>query len=69
MRNRTSKSTIKSAVKKFNVSLESKDKTVAMAEFTKAQKLLDTAAGKGIMHPNAVARKKSRLAKQLNKLS
>lgn len=69
MRNRTSKSTVKSAVKKFLVSVEGKDKASASAEFVKAQKLLDTAAGKGILHPNAVARKKSRLAKQLNNLT
>jgi len=30
---------------------------------------MDTAAGKGIYHKNAVARKKSRLAKKLNKLN
>ena len=34
-----------------------------------AQKRLDMAAAKGVIHKNAAARKKSRLAKQLARLS
>lgn len=69
LRNRVAKSSLKTAVKKFMAGVQQKDKAVASAEFVKVQKLLDTAAGKGIIHSNAAARKKSRLAHQLNSLS
>jgi small subunit ribosomal protein S20 len=69
MRNRMSKSTVKTAVRKFEASIEAQDKTGAAAQLVQIQKLLDTAAGKGILHKNMVARKKSRLANALNKLA
>lgn len=37
----------------------------AQAEFVKAVKSLDQAASKGIIHPNAAARRKSRLSAKL----
>jgi len=67
-RNRQSKSTIKTAIKRFQSAVEQKDKTVAETEFRAVQKLLDTAAGKGTLHGNQVARKKSRLSVQLKAL-
>ena len=69
LRNRISKSTVKSAIRKFETSVEAQDKTAAAAQLVQVQKLLDTAAGKGILHKNMVARKKSRLANALNKVS
>jgi small subunit ribosomal protein S20 len=69
MRNRMSKSTVKTAVRKFETSIEGQDKAAAAAQLVVIQKLLDTAAGKGILHKNMVARKKSRLANALNKLA
>lgn len=66
MRNRVAKSSVKTAVKKFLAGIEASDKAVSTADFQKVQKLLDTAAGKGIIHPNMAARKKSRLAQKLN---
>ena len=69
LRNRMSKSTVKSAVRKFETDVEAKDKAAASTQLVQVQKLLDTAAGKGILHKNAVARKKSRLAKKLNALA
>ena len=69
MRNRMSKSTVKSAIRKFETSVESQDKAAAAAQLVQVQKLLDTAAGKGILPKNMVARKKSRLAHALNKLA
>lgn len=38
----------------------------ADAAYREAQKLLDQAASKGVIHPNKAARKKSRLAKLRN---
>lgn len=68
MRNRIAKSSVKTAIKKFQAAAAQKDKVAAEAEFKKVQKILDTAAGKRILHANMVARKKSRLAAQLNSL-
>ena len=38
------------------------DKTAATEAFVKAQKVIDTMAGKSVLHKNAAARHKSRLA-------
>lgn len=38
----------------------------SVAAFKAAQKKLDKAATKGVIHPNAAARRKSRLAKRVN---
>jgi len=67
-RNRRVKSTVKTAVKKFQEAagkgLENTRET-----YEKAQKTLDKAVTKGVLHKNSAARKKSRLAKKLNSLS
>jgi len=65
-RNRMSKSSIKTAIKKFLAAVEQKDKVSAENEYKFVQKLLDTASGKGILHANMIARKKSRLSQHLN---
>lgn len=58
--NKVVRSSTRSAVKKAG-------KTAAPADQSRAQKSLDKAAKKGVLHKNAAARKKSRLAKALNK--
>lgn len=65
MRNRSVKSSCKTAIKAFEVALKKKDKAVAEENFKLSVKLLDTAAGKGVFHKNTVARKKSRMNKAL----
>jgi small subunit ribosomal protein S20 len=69
MRNRTAKSEIRTAIKKFLVSVNDGNKDDADKHFNGIKKLLDTAVSRGIMHKNTVARKKSRLAKHLNNLT
>jgi small subunit ribosomal protein S20 len=66
-RNRSYKSTIKSATKKFDLALNEGDMEQAKAAFVKAEKQLDRAASKGIIHKNTASRKKSKLARKLNK--
>ena len=64
LENRMVKSTVKTAIRKYNDALASGD--VAAAE-----KLLpetDSAVSKGILHKNNAANKKSALAKNLNAL-
>ena len=68
LRNRMVKSRVKTAVKKYNAILAS-DPTAAVKELSVVASTLDKAAAKGIVHKNAVNRKKARLAKALNKAS
>ena len=68
LRNRMVKARVKTAVKKYNAVLAS-DTTAAVRELSVVASTLDKAAAKGIVHKNAVNRKKARLAKALNKAS
>lgn len=69
LRNRTAKSEVRTSIKSFTAAVSSKDKDEADKAYKVVVKKMDTAAGKGIYHKNTVARKKSRLAKMLNRLS
>ena len=65
LRNRMVKSAMKTSVKKFNTAIEA---GTANAELLRAtQGAVDKAASKGVIHKNAANRKKSRMAKRLNK--
>lgn len=68
IRNKSAKSAIKTSVKKFTVSIQNKDAGAAEANLKETIKKLDTAAGKGILHKNTAARKKSRIQKLFNML-
>jgi small subunit ribosomal protein S20 len=57
VRNRAQRATLRTAMKTANVEASSP------ADKLKAVQLLDRAARKGLIHPNAAARQKSRLAK------
>ncbi len=67
--NRTAKSEVRTTIKSFTAAVSSEDKDEAAKAYKLVVKKMDTAAGKGIYHKNTVARKKSRLAKMLNRLS
>lgn len=67
-RNVAFKSSIKTAVKKA-LSLVNGDQKELQAALSKVYQLCDKAVGKGILHKNTAARKKSRLTKAINKLS
>jgi len=69
MRNRMAVSEVRTSVKNFISAVDSKNKEEAEKAFRFVVKKIDTAAGKGIFHRNTVARKKSRLAKMLNRLA
>ena len=58
--NKVVRSTMKTALKKARKSATPEDQSTA-------QKTLDKAAKKGVLHKNAAARQKSRMAKALNK--
>ena len=69
LKNRMIKSALKTAIKKFEMAIEANNAEEAKALFVKATKSLDTAASKGVLHKNMVARKKSRLAAKLNAMA
>ncbi len=63
-RNRLVKAKTRTVTKKATAAIDAGDKNAA-AQLRQAQIELDSAAQKGIIHKNAAARKKSRLAKRL----
>jgi small subunit ribosomal protein S20 len=68
LKNRATKHEIKSYLKKVVVALDAKDSEAATREFRVATKKIDKAAARRILHPNAAARTKSRLATRLASL-
>ncbi|MBE6013476.1 30S ribosomal protein S20 [Anaeropeptidivorans aminofermentans] len=69
LRNKMIKSKTKTAIKKVIVASEAGNKEGAAEALANAVKTIDKAASKGIYHKNNAARKKSRLAKLVNKIS
>ena len=69
LRNRVAVSEVRTSVKSFVSAVGSNNKEEAEKALRLVVKKIDTAAGKGIFHRNTVARKKSRLAKMLNRLN
>jgi len=69
LRNASQKSSLRTAVKQADLAVVGTDVNAAKEAIYTAQKKLDKAVTKGLIHKNAAARKKSRLAKKLNALS
>ncbi|MCS6772700.1 MAG: 30S ribosomal protein S20 [Thermoflexales bacterium] len=65
--NRLHRSRARTAIKKTRAAILAKDWATAQEELKKAISYLDRAAGKGVIHKNNAARRKSRLMKLLNK--
>ncbi|MEY2974285.1 MAG: ribosomal protein [Actinomycetota bacterium] len=61
-RNRAVRSEIKTRVKSAMASVGSDDDAAVRAALSR----IDTAAAKGVIHPNTAARKKSRLMRKVN---
>jgi len=64
-RNRAVKKVLKNQLKKFAGTLTGGTAEQKQAEYLAAIKRLDKAAARRVIHPNAAARKKSQLARQL----
>ncbi len=64
-RNRAKRSRLRTALKRVR---EASDAETAEVRFREAQVLLDRAATSRLLHPNAVARTKSALARRVNSL-
>lgn len=67
LRNKAVKKGIRVQVKKFTQAPKDATPEQLQTELRAAFKKLDKAAAKRVIHPNAAARRKSRLAKRLNK--
>ncbi|AMA72319.1 MULTISPECIES: 30S ribosomal protein S20 [Aneurinibacillus] len=63
------KSALRTAIKGVEVAIAAGDVEAAKTALQIASKRLDKAVTKGLIHKNAAARKKSRLAKKVNGLS
>ncbi|MCX6454983.1 MAG: 30S ribosomal protein S20 [Actinomycetes bacterium] len=66
-RNRSARSAIKTAIRRFRDAVTSGDSAKIAAELRLASKQLDVAVSSGVLHANAAANKKSAMAKQANK--
>ncbi|HEC02692.1 MAG TPA: 30S ribosomal protein S20 [Phycisphaerales bacterium] len=67
--NRARKSRVKTQIKHFEAALSAGDVAAATEQFRLVTKKLDKTASTSTMHKKTASRKKSRLAKQLNKLA
>ena len=68
LRNKSVKSSLRTAVRKFREAAESGDKETAAELLVATGRKLDKAASKGVIHKNQAANKKSALAVAFNKL-
>ncbi len=66
--NRARKSQIKTQIKHFDSAISSDDVETASEQYRLVAQKLDKSAATSTMHKRTAARKKSRLAKQLNSL-
>lgn len=69
MRNRATKSAVRTAIKKFDAAIVAGDKDAAASAMQLSFKLLDSATSKGVLHRNTSSRKKSRMHAKFNSMS
>ncbi len=65
--NKAKRSELKTRAKQAIAAADSGDAPATEAAFREAQRHIDMAAAKGLIHKNTAARKKSRLAKRIAK--
>ena len=64
LRNKSVKSTLKTAVRRFHEAVEAGEADKAQETARKAGRLLDKAVSKGVIHANQAANRKSAIAKR-----
>lgn len=67
--NRSKKSNLRSTIKIFDIAVTEGDREAAAFAYKTAVKSIDRAAGKGLIHKNSAARKKSRLTLAINSMA
>jgi small subunit ribosomal protein S20 len=65
LRNQARRSSLKTAIKKVVLAIESNDLENSKALLVAAESKIARAKGKGLLHPNTAARKISKLAKKV----
>lgn len=68
LRNKSVKSSVKTAIRKFREAAEAGDRDKAVELQRAASRALDKATSKGVVHANQAANKKSAMAKKVNQL-
>ena len=69
LRNKSVKSSLKTAVRKYRAAAEAGDVDTASTLMRDASKALDKAASKGVIHANQAANRKSAMTKRQAKLA
>ena len=69
LRNRAVRSNLRTQVRKVLEAIDAKDADAARERFRAMESGIDKAARKGVIHRNAAARKKARLAKRVASIS
>ena len=67
-RNKSVKTSLKTAVRRFREAADAGDREKATQLLTDASRKLDKAAGKGVIHANQAANRKSAMARRANSL-
>jgi len=67
-RNRSHRSRLRTAIKRLRSAVSSGDASAAEAILPETLSVIDKSAQKGVIHPNAASRYKSRLAKHVAEL-
>ena len=65
-RNKSDKTNMRSTLKKFDQAVAIGSRDEAVNTYADAVKTVDRAVSKGLLHKNNAARKKSRMARQMN---
>lgn len=68
LRNKSVKSALKTAVRRFRTAAEAGDRDKALTELQVASRKLDKAVSKGVIHANQAANRKSAMAQRVNQL-
>jgi small subunit ribosomal protein S20 len=66
-RNRAAKASLRTNLRKLRSSIEAQDTAGAAELYKSIQKQIDQTAAKGVIHPNAASRLKSRLSASIKK--
>ncbi len=69
IRNKATKSALKTAVKRVEVAVAAGDRDAALVAARDANRALDKAASKGIIHPNQAANRKSGVMAKVNSIT
>ncbi|MFC3500817.1 30S ribosomal protein S20 [Micromonospora sp. NPDC049366] len=69
LRNKSVKSSLKTAIRKFHEAAETGDVEQAAALMRDASRKLDKAVSKGVIHANQAANRKSAIAKRVGSLA